>query len=155
MRQGRPDARDVVPPCFSRLVAGAKSRDFISLLRARPSGSTGSMENHWTLFPKLRGDRLITADTGIVSNSSQKSNSPLYKPKKFCRMTVLFNNTQTEKGLAMNACRFANNLKQRFLDRARKNERIEHEALEKEIHQCSTPQDNPMISIVIAIKTSE
>ena len=46
MRQGRPDARDVVPPCFSRLVAGAKSRDFISLLRARPSGSTGSMENH-------------------------------------------------------------------------------------------------------------
>lgn len=70
-------------------------------------------------------------------------------------MTVFFNNTQTEKGLAMNACRLANNLKQRFLNRARKNERIEHEALKKETHQCSTLQDNPTISIVIAIKTSE
>lgn len=154
MRQGRLDARDVVPPCFSRPVAGAKSQDFISLLRARPSGSTDSIEIYRTLFPKLRGDRLITADTGIVSNSFQKSNPPLYKPKKFCRMTVFFNNTQTEKGLAMNACRLANNLKQRFLDRARKNGRIEHKALEKERHQRST-QDNPMISIVIAIKTSE
>ncbi len=70
-------------------------------------------------------------------------------------MTVFFNNIQTEKGLAMNACRLANSLRQRSLNRARKNERIEHEALEKEIHQCSTPQENPMISIVIAIKTSE
>lgn len=91
-------ARDVVPPCFSRLVAGAKSRDFISLLRARPSGSTDSIETYRTLFPKLRGDRLINAGTRIVSNPYQKGNSPLYKPKKFCRMTVFFNKEAVNMG---------------------------------------------------------
>ena len=70
-------------------------------------------------------------------------------------MTVFFNNTQTEKGLAMNACRLANNLKQRFLDRARKNGRIEHEALEREGRKGDASQNASRDPPSPAAQTSE